>query len=102
MAAKSLRHASIEPAHPGVFLRDIVIPGTGRTKTEISALLGISRQTLHDILSGRQGVSPVVAVRLAKMFGNEAAAWMQMQTAHDLWKAERVVDVSGIPVLTVA
>ena len=49
MAADTLRHASIEPAHPGELLGEIVIPATGKSKAEIARLLGISRQTLYDI-----------------------------------------------------
>jgi addiction module HigA family antidote len=102
MEHKSLRHASIEPTHPGELLAEIVIPSTGKKKTEIARLLGLSRQTLHDILAKRQAVSPSVAVRLGKLFGNGPAVWLGMQTAYDLWHAEREVDVSDIPTLRAA
>ncbi len=46
------------PAHPGALLREDVIPPTGRSKTEIAATLGISRQRLYDILRERKPVSP--------------------------------------------
>jgi antitoxin HigA-1 len=52
------------PTHPGELLREVVIPATGKTKTEIAALLGISRQHLYDILAERKPVSPAVAVPL--------------------------------------
>ena len=52
------------PTHPAELLRDDVIPATGKTKTEIAALLGISRQHLYDILEERKPVSAAVAVRL--------------------------------------
>lgn len=87
------------PAHPGALLRDVVIPATGRPKSEIAALLGISRQHLYDITRERKPVSPAVAVRLGKLFGNGAGIWVRMQAAHDTWKAEREVDVSAIPTL---
>ena len=51
------------PTHPGELLRD-VIPATGKSKAEIAALLGISRQHFYDILKERKPVSPSVAVRL--------------------------------------
>ena len=57
------RHAGRCPTHPGALLREDVIPATGRTKTEIAQLLGISRQHLYDILRERKPVSPAVAVR---------------------------------------
>jgi antitoxin HigA-1 len=100
--AKSLRHASIEPAHPGEMLAEITIPATGKSKTEIARLLGISRQTLYDILSRKQGVTPAVAVRLGKLFGDGAEIWLRMQTEHDLWRAVKEVDVSAIKTLETA
>lgn len=89
------------PSHPGALLDDI-IPATGKTKVEIASLLGISRQQLYDILGERKPVSPNVAARLGKMFGDGAAIWLRMQAAHDAWHAEREVDVSGIPTLNAA
>jgi len=75
------------PTHPGELLREEVIPATGKTKTEIAALLGISRQHLYDILKERKPVSPAVAVRLGKLFGDGAGVWGRMQCAHDTWAA---------------
>ena len=89
------------PSHPGALLADI-IPATGRSKTEIADLLGISRQQLYDIINERKPVSPGVAARLGKMFGDGAAVWLKMQAAHDAWQAERDVDLSAIPTLSVA
>ena len=85
------------PTHPGELLRDVVIPATGRTKTEVAALLGISRQHLYDILQERKPVSPAVAVRLGKLFGDGAAVWVRMQAAYDTWQAEQTIDVTGHP-----
>ena len=76
-----------------------LIPATGRSKTEIARLLGISRQHLYDILSERKPVSPAVAVRLGKLFDDGAAVWVRMQGAYDTWHAEREEDVSKIPTL---
>jgi addiction module HigA family antidote len=86
------------PTHPGELLRE-VIPATGKSKTEIASLLGISRQHLYDILEERKPVSPAVAVRLGKLFGGGPGAWVRMQGAFDAWHAERNIDVSAIPTL---
>ena len=102
MATETLRHPSIEPAHPGEILSEIMIPATGRSKAEIARLLGISRQTLYDILNCKQPVTPAVAVRLGKLFGDGAGIWVRMQAAYDTWHAEREVDVSGIPTIKAA
>jgi addiction module HigA family antidote len=89
------------PSHPGDVIADI-IPATGRNKTEIAALLGISRQHLYDLLEGRKPVSPTVAVRLGKLFGNGPEFWVRMQANYDLWHAQRNTDTSAIPTLTAA
>ena len=102
MADLLTRHGSIAPIHPGELLAEDVIPATGKSKAEIARRLGISRQTLFDILAQRQPVTPQVAVRLGKLFGNGPGLWVRMQAAHDLWKAERDTDVSGIETLKAA
>ena len=90
------------PAHPGELLRDVVIPATGRSKSAIAALLGISRQHLYDILRERKPATPNVAVRLGKLFGDGPAVWVRMQAARDTWHAAREVDTSRIPTLDAA
>lgn len=70
MVARTRRHADLQPAHPGELLREIVIPATGKSKVEIARLLGISRQSLYDILAERQSITPAMAVRVGKMFGD--------------------------------
>lgn len=89
------------PSHPGALLEDI-IPATGKTKVEIAELLGISRQQLYDILREKKPVSPTVAAKLGKMFGDGAGIWLRMQAAYDAWHAEREVDVSAVPTLAAA
>ena len=90
------------PTHPGELLREDVIPATGKPKAEIARMLGISRQHLYDVLAERKPVSPEVAVRLAKLFGNEPLVWIRMQGAYDAWHAAREVDVSAVPRLIAA
>lgn len=86
------------PSHPGALLADI-IPATGKTKVEIASLLGISRRQLYDILREKKPLSPSVAARLGKLFGDGAAIWLRMQAAHDAWHAERETDLSNVPTL---
>jgi len=95
------RSPDVCPAHPGALLDDI-LPDTGKSKSEIARLLGISRQHLYDIMAERKPVSPEVAVRLGKLFGDGAGVWIRMQAAYDTWHAEREVDVSAIPTLEMA
>jgi len=98
---RAIRNPKRCPAHPGELLEDI-LPATGKTRKEIAALLGISRQQLHAIMSAHKPVSPNVAARLGKLFGDGAAVWLRMQAAYDAWHAERDVDVRAIPTIKVA
>ncbi len=90
------------PTHPGAMLREMVLPALGLPKTEIAKALGVSRQTLYDILSEKQPVTPSMAVRLSAAFDTSAASWLAMQNAYDLWHAERQIDTSGMPRLKAA
>ena len=80
----------------------MTIPATNRSKAEIARLLGISRQHLYDLLGEKKPVSPAIAVRLGKLFGDGASVWLRMQGAYDVWHAEREIDVSGIKTLEAA
>jgi antitoxin HigA-1 len=98
---RAVRNMNRCPTHPGALLSEIV-PATGKSKVELANLLGISRQQLYDILNERKPVSPSIAARLGKLFGDGAAVWLAMQSAYDAWHAERDVDVSGIPTIRAA
>jgi len=94
----------LPPVHPGELLREIVLPAVGRPKTEIARLLGISRQTLYDILGQKQPVTPGMALRLARMFGGSAESWVNMQRNYDLKIAEHelAAELDKIPCLQAA
>ncbi len=93
-----------QPSHPGELLREEVLPALRLTVTEAARKLGVSRQTLHAILSERAAVTPEMAVRLGKFCGNGPGVWLRMQMAHDLWRAERDLAkvVKKIPTLRAA
>ena len=84
------------PTHPGAFLREMVLPAVSVSKVDIAAALGISRQSLYDIISEKQPVTPGMAVRLGAVFDTSSASWLKMQVAYDLWHAEREVDTSQL------
>ena len=90
------RHPSIDPVHPGEVLREDVLPALSMSRTAIANALGISRQTLYDILNEKQPVTAEMAVRFGKLFGNGGRFWIDLQRSHDLAVAERNVDVSRI------
>lgn len=87
------------PTHPGAILREIAFPALGLPKTRIAAHLGISRQTLYELLGEKQPVTPQMAVRIGKLLGNAPLIWLNMQAAHDLWNAAREVNTTSIPTL---
>src|ERR1700675_3724421 len=99
MAYVAKRNPARCPTHPGALLREDIIPATGHSVAEICELLGISRQNVYNILNERKPVSPNVAVRLGKLFGDGAGIWTRMQAAYDTWHAERTEDVSHIPTI---
>ena len=102
MVAPPKRSTDRCPTHPGAFLREIMLPALPVRKTELARALGISRQSLYDILAEKQPVTPSMAVRFGAIFETSAAAWLNMQTAYDLWHAEREVDTSKMKPLKMA
>jgi addiction module HigA family antidote len=96
MTKSKERSSERSPTHPGAFLRETILPAMSVSKVDIAAALGVSRQTLYDILAEKQPVTPAMAVRLGAAFETSAASWLRMQTAYDLWHAEREVDTSKL------
>ncbi len=86
---KSKLRISRCPTHPGEILREDVLPALNVSVTDAAKELGVSRQTLHRLLAGEIAVSPEMAVRLGKWCANGPKIWLNMQSAHDLWYAER-------------
>lgn len=103
MAAKTPKNG-FPPMHPGELLREDVLPAIGKPKSEIARLLGISRQTLYDIIEERQPVTPAMALRLGKLCGNGPRLWLNLQRDFDLTLAEAdLADaLAAIPTLSAA
>jgi addiction module HigA family antidote len=95
---------ALAPAHPGEILREDVFPALGLSMMEAAAKLGVTRQTVHRITAHRNPrlVTPEMAVRLGKLCGNGARLWLNLQSAYDLWHAERRIDTRKIPTLHAA
>lgn len=94
----------LRPVHPAEILREDVIPALGRSKTEIARLMGISRQTLYDLLAERQPITVPMALRVGKLTGTTPESWLNMQRAYDLKIAEREMadEIAKIPTLSEA
>ncbi|MCA9426094.1 MAG: HigA family addiction module antidote protein [Candidatus Omnitrophica bacterium] len=77
------------PPHPREVLKELCIEPLGLSVTETAKALGVSRKTLSALINGRSGVSPEMAIRLAKAFDTSAESWLNQQVQYDLWQAER-------------
>jgi len=101
---RGARSPNLPRTHPGELLREDVLPALHLTVKDAAANLGVSRQTLHAILTERSAVTPEMAVRLGKLCGNGPGIWLRMQVAYDLWHAERAMaeTVKSIPTLRAA
>jgi antitoxin HigA-1 len=86
------------PTHPGEMLREDFLPDYGLTVSRLAEALGVSRQSINELLRGRRAVSPEMSLRLARAFGNSPEFWLNAQRAVDLWDAAQVIkaDVSRI------
>lgn len=72
------------PPHPGRLVRDECLEPLNLTVTEAARILGVTRQALNNLVNEKAGVSPEMAIRLAKAFGSTADTWLRMQVAYDL------------------
>lgn len=77
------------PTHPGEMLREDFLPEYNLTTASLAHAIGVSRQTVNELLRGRRAVSPAMALRLSKLFGNTPEFWLNAQRAVDLWDASR-------------
>ena len=78
----------IQPCHPGEMLREDFMPDYGLTATALAKVLRVSRQTVNEILRERRSITPVMALRLSRLFGNTPEFWLNAQHTYDLWIAQ--------------
>jgi addiction module HigA family antidote len=77
------------PPHPGLSVRRDCIEPLGLTITEAAEALGVTRQTLNNLVNGKSGISADMAIRLDKAFGGGAETWLRLQMVYDLAQARR-------------
>lgn len=77
------------PPHPGESVRYDCLEPLGLTVTAGARVLGVTRQALSNLVNGRSGVSPEMAIRLSKAFGSDPETWLRLQMAYDLAQIEK-------------
>jgi len=81
-----------DPPHPGEIIRDACLVPLGLSVTAAAKWLGVSRQSLSELLNGRNGVSAEMAIRLEKAGWSTAESWLRNQLSYDLWQARQRAD----------
>lgn len=80
-----------KPTHPGEMIREDFLPDYNLTVAGLAEALGVSRQSVNELLRERRAVSPEMALRLARLFGNSPEFWLNAQRAVDLWVAAQTI-----------
>ena len=89
MAISNDMKREMAPTHPGEMIREDFLPDYGLTVASLADALGVSRQTINELLKERRSVTPAMALRLSRLFGNSPEFWLMAQNARDLWELER-------------
>jgi addiction module HigA family antidote len=80
------------PPHPGLHVRHDCLEPLKLSVTEGAKVLGVSRQALNNLVNGKSGISPEMAIRLSKAFGGSPAVWLKMQLDYDLAQIARTAN----------
>ncbi len=75
--------------HPGELLREEIIEPNNLTITEVAAMLGVTRPALSNVVNEKAAISPMMALRITRVFGGNAELWIRMQASYDLREAEK-------------
>ena len=75
------------PTHPGEMLREEYMPDYGLSVRDLAELLGVSRQSVNELVGERRSLSTEMALRLSQLFGNSPESWLNLQRNVDIWDA---------------
>ena len=87
------------PPHPGEILREEYLKPLGLTITQAAYNLGVTRKALSELINEKSGISPAMALKLAKAFNTTADLWLGMQMEYDLWQAEQKIKLDNVKVM---
>lgn len=83
---------NVRPTHPGEMLKEDFLPEFNLTIRTLAEAIGVSRQSINELLNCRRSVSSEMALRLARLFVNSPQFWLNAQMAVDLWDKERILE----------
>lgn len=89
MTISNSNKREIAPTHPGEMLKEDFMPDFGLTVASLASALGVSRQTINEILRQKRALTPIMALRLSRLFGNSPEFWLSAQYSRDLWESEQ-------------
>jgi len=89
MSIPNTAKRQIPPTHPGEMLKEDFMTDYGLNTTSMAKALGVSRQTINEILRKRRAITPTMALRLSRLFGNSPEFWLNAQHEFDLWDSEQ-------------
>ena len=104
MSIPNTKSMKRRPTHPGAMLREDFLPEYQLSASRLAEAVGVSRQTINDLLRERRPLSPEMALRLSRLFGNTPEIWLNAQRAVDLWDAKQAIEpnIKRIKPLSVA
>ena len=85
----------VPPAHPGEILREI-LEDEGITQKKLAGEIGVSFRAINELINGKRGITPEMALRLSKRFKTTPLFWLNLQANYDLWKAARKLEKIGV------
>lgn len=91
MSISNTRSLQRKPVHPGEILREEFMADYDLAVSALASSLGVSRQSINELLRERRAVSPEMALRLGKFFGNSADFWLNLQRSVDLYQANLAI-----------
>lgn len=91
MAIENTGSLKRKPTHPGEMLREDILPDYGLTVSGLADSLGVSRQSINELVREKRALSPEMAIRLSRLFNNSPEFWLNAQRAVDLWVASQAL-----------
>ena len=91
MSIQNDRKRTVRPTHPGAMLREDFLPEYELGVSALAEALGVSRQSINELLRERRALNPEMSLSLSRYFGNSPEFWLNAQRAVDLWEASRAL-----------